>query len=416
VLAPADSTNGSAGLIQELETADAPAGGALPSTIERVGTSRSQRGHVPALDGVRGVAILFVVTYHAARNLQYVGRWEERVERVINSGWVGVDLFFVLSGFLITSILLEAKRGRRFFRSFYARRVLRIVPLYLTLVVLAVAIAPAWGLATPEQAARLHAVQGWYWTHSVNVLIARAGWSGTGWHTGHLWSLSVEEQFYLVWPVIVFISTRRTLARLCVAIMVTAAVLRLWLVSTFGPSTAVYVLLPTRMDALTTGALMATFFEEPTEWAQARRAALPVAAITIAVLGLIFFQESSVHPSGRLMQMAGYPALSLLGAAAVVSAVSAPSASVQGWLWNLSPLRFLGRYSYGLYGWHPFVIAFLRHRVVAPSAFPTIAGSHLPANALATVVALALSIAVALLSWFLVERPFLALKRFVPYG
>ena len=402
-------------MISQLETKVAPGAEALSSSLQRTGAAPSVRSHVPALDGVRGVAILAVIVYHAARNLQYAGRGEQLVERVINSGWIGVDLFFVLSGFLITSILLETKRGHAFFRCFYARRVLRIVPLYLALVVLALAIAPAWGLATPGQAVRLRAARTWYWTHSVNVLIARAGWSATPWHTGHLWSLSVEEQFYVLWPVIVFMIERRTLAQLCVAIMVVVAVLRLWLVSTFGPSTAVYVLLPTRMDALTTGALIATFIEEPAQWAIARRAVSPVAATTIVVLGLIFFRESSLDPSGRLMQTAGFPALSLLGAAAVVSAASAPSASARCWVWNLPALRFLGRYSYGLYAWHPFVIAFLRERVLAPAAFPTIAGSHLPANALATTAALGLSIAVALLSWSLLERPFLALKRFVRY-
>ena len=79
-----------------------PAAVTLSDTLEPTSAPRSVRGHVPALDGVRGVAILAVVTYHAARNLEYAGRGEQFVERVVNSGWVGVDLFFVLSGFLIT--------------------------------------------------------------------------------------------------------------------------------------------------------------------------------------------------------------------------------------------------------------------------------------------------------------------------
>src|SRR5439155_22593332 len=157
------------------------------------------------------------------------------------------------------------------------------------------------GVATPGQGVGLRAARTWYWALSVNVRIARAGWSATPWHTGHLWSLSVEDQFYVLWPVIVFMIERRTLAELCVAIMVVVAVLRLWLVSTFGPSTAVYVLPPTRMGALTTGALIATFIEEPAQWAIARRAGSPFAATTFVVLGLSFFRESSLDLSWRLM-------------------------------------------------------------------------------------------------------------------
>jgi len=371
-------------------------------------------GHIPALDGLRGVAIILVVVYHAARGLPYVGSREQVVQSLVNLGWVGVDLFFVLSGFLITGILLDAKGGSGYFRTFYGRRVLRIFPLYLTYVAFVVWLAPALGLEPPRAAAQLRGEQAWYWSYMVNALVARWGWASAPWHTAHLWSLSVEEQFYLVWPALVFALSRRNLIRTAVGIAAAAMALRVLLVSTAGASVGVYVLLPTRMDGLALGAVLAGLARERDAWPRLRRWAPAVAGGAILTLTAIFRREWLL-PSGTLTEMAGYAALALLSAAAVVSAVGAAAGTVAASLWTNPLLRFFGRYSYGLYVWHQVTIAMLQEHLLPPGRLPLVRGSHLPGYVLFVALAFLLCVGVALVSWHALEYPFLQLKRLLPY-
>ncbi len=360
--------------------------------------------HIPALDGVRGLAILLVMTYHAARSLQYAGSHEQIVQGLVGIGWIGVDLFFVLSGFLITGILLDAKGSDGYFRSFYARRVLRIFPLYLVFVAVAT-------LASPG----VRASQGWYWTYLVNAMIARGGWSTAAWKTGHLWSLSVEEQFYLVWPAVVFLVSRRTLVRLGVALLVAASALRAALLAAYGPTIGIYVLLPTHMDGLAMGAVLAAIARDPALWRRLERWALPTAVVAVATLAFAY-RRDLLMPTAASTELLGFPALALLGGVAIAGAVTAPAGSWRGRLWSQPALRFFGRYSYGLYVWHQLAIWVFGLYVLPLNRLPVIAGSHLPGNALFVVLSFAVSVVVALASWYLLENPFLKLKRLVPYG
>jgi peptidoglycan/LPS O-acetylase OafA/YrhL len=377
-------------------------------------TPKGESRHIPGLDGIRGLAILTVITYHAARNLAYVSSHEQIVQGMVGAGWISVDVFFVLSGFLITGVLLDAKDSATFFRSFYARRVLRIVPLYIVFVTVVVLVAPALGWTTPQDGATLRSSQGWYWSYLVNAIIARRGWSAAPWHTGHLWSLSVEEQFYLLWPVIVFAAGRKTLLRIALGAAVTSAALRTVLVLVHGPSIGMYVLLPVRMDGLAVGAVLAVLARDPDVWTTVRKWAPAGALIALSTLVMVYRREL-LAPTAKWTEIAAYPALALLGGAAIVAAVDAPSRSIVGRIFAHPVLRFFGRYSYGLYVWHQLAIAWLAARVLSPSRLPVVAGSHLPGNALFVLVAFGVSLGWALVSWCVVEYPFLALKRFVPY-
>ena len=369
---------------------------------------------IPGLDGIRGLAIIAVVTYHAARNLTYTSSHEQIVQGLVGAGWVGVDLFFVLSGFLITGILLDAKGSDTFFRSFYARRVLRIFPLYIVFVTLATLVAPALGWTTPQDATTLRGSQAWYWGYLVNVMIARGGWSTGVWHTGHLWSLSVEEQFYLVWPAVVFAAGRKTLLRVALAVAVLSAALRATVVLTQGPSIAMYVLLPARMDGLAVGAILAVLVRDPNAWEKARRWA-PFAAITAATALAAVYRRELLAPTAKWTEIAGYPSLAVLCGAAIVAAVSAPAGSLRDRVFAHPVLRFFGRYSYGLYVWHELAISWLAVHVLVPARLPVVAGSHLPGNAVFVLAAFGVSVAWALVTWHALEYPFLTLKRFVPY-
>ncbi len=370
--------------------------------------------YIPELDGVRGAAILAVMAYHVARVLTYTGSHEQTVQGLLSTGWIGVDLFFVLSGFLITGILLDAKGRASFFRTFYARRVLRIVPVYIVFVAVATIVAPALGWTTPQDADTLHRAQGWYWTYLVNVLIARQGWRAAVWHTGHLWSLSVEEQFYLLWPAIVFASSRRTLLRVAVALGVCAVVGRAALVMAGGPTVGMYVLLPARVDGLIVGAMLAVLARDPEGWRQLRRL-MPFMAVAAVVALVLIYRRDLLAPTETWTEIAAYPSLALLGGAAIISGIDPRGGSIARRLWAHPLLRFFGRYSYGLYLWHQLAFAWFAAHILPPSRLPVIAGSHLPGHALFIVLAFAVSVGWALASWYLVEYPFLRLKRFAPY-
>jgi peptidoglycan/LPS O-acetylase OafA/YrhL len=161
---------------------------------------------IDTLDGVRGLAILAVLVDHSAFWITPTTFVDRAVQAVTGSGWAGVDLFFVLSGFLITGILLDAKGGQHYFRSFYARRVLRIFPIYYLTIALALAASfiPAIVHRFPDAAAEIHHVLPWYWTYTTNYLISLHGWAAAPMRTAHLWSLAVEEQFYLVFPLLLW--------------------------------------------------------------------------------------------------------------------------------------------------------------------------------------------------------------------
>jgi peptidoglycan/LPS O-acetylase OafA/YrhL len=178
--------------------------------------------HVPALDGLRAIAVLMVLLCHFQLATPH---W---IWRVLHQGGFGVYLFFVLSGFLITRILLSEKNKPAYFRNFYARRTLRIFPLYYGVLAL-----QFWVLLpifpTPRILADAH-YQGWLWAYGYNILTAVKGhfvFSSDWMWLGHFWSLAVEEQFYVVWPFIVLALGRETLLKLCIGIVALTPILRL---------------------------------------------------------------------------------------------------------------------------------------------------------------------------------------------
>ena len=199
--------------------------------------------YVPALDGIRGIAILTVMLHHftifgMVRPNNFI---DVQFYRLASAGWCGVDLFFVLSGFLITGILLDTKSGPHFFRNFYMRRVLRIFPLYYGFLIVIFVLIPL-AIQVGDKFQTLLDQQGWYWSYLINLPIAFKGWSSVI-IIDHFWSLAVEEQFYLFWPLVVFFSQRRQLIFICLACFVGSFGVRLGF-ALAGYSLAGYVLTP----------------------------------------------------------------------------------------------------------------------------------------------------------------------------
>jgi peptidoglycan/LPS O-acetylase OafA/YrhL len=214
-------------------------------------------GHLPALDGLRGLAVLAVIAFHLCAVPIASGAAWRLAGGVASVGWLGVELFFVLSGCLITGILLDTRDGARPLATFWARRALRIAPLYFALLAVAFVLIPTLVPALRQSHPRFLDAAPWYATFLTNVALARShGMAAFG--TGHLWSLAIEEQFYLVWPLVVLRATPRALARVTLALfglgVLARAALRLTGVT---DAYETYVLTPTHLDGLLAGALLA---------------------------------------------------------------------------------------------------------------------------------------------------------------
>ena len=366
------------------------------------------RGHMPPLDGIRGLAVLGVMIYHFSvfsgidRTSAAITAWHG----FASIGWIGVDLFFALSGFLITGILYDAKGTEGFFRTFYARRALRILPLYYG--VLAVFFL-GLRLLFPESAS-VRAVtsdQAWYWTHLSNVQVALHGWPPSHFVT-HFWSLALEEQFYLVWPVVVLMLGGRQLARLCGGIMVFSLLLRAWLFAT-GEGIAAFVLMPARMDTLAFGAILAIAMRDPALYAHARRLARPVAGVSAALLAAILLWRGGLHKNDPVTGTIGFTLLgAFFGAMMFFSVAGTPDSRYKRVL-SSHGLRFLGKYSYALYVFHQ-PVAVLLAAFGLPSILMRLGASEFAAQMGYAGFATLASVVLALWSWNAFEKHFLKLK------
>src|SRR5689334_16008691 len=243
-------------------------------------------------------------------------------------GWMGVDLFFVLSGFLITGVLLDAidQPPRYYYGHFYARRFLRLAPELCLFLVALFYIASALQLGSPADLATLKTWQGWYWSYLVNVLIAKKqSFAATPLGSGPLWSLSVEEQFYLVWPFLVArAGSVRGVAKLSIVVIVGAICLRAiaWRLGYGGVAT--YVLTFTRADALAWGALLASLVRLPNGTAVVRRYRMPLVAFGIVLLGVVAIRREPTWPTweGPWMQVIGFSGLAMVGTGLVAFVIT----------------------------------------------------------------------------------------------
>jgi peptidoglycan/LPS O-acetylase OafA/YrhL len=372
-------------------------------------------GYVPALDGVRGFAILLVLLLHFSAYGHGLQRTDLLIDqlyyRVAAAGWIGVDLFFVLSGFLITGILYDAKRSPHYFRNFYARRMLRIFPLYYgALIVFLVILPRLW----PEHAGlrSMEADGAWYWTYLSNVKIAMDGWPEFG-AIGHFWSLAVEEQFYLLWPLVVLAFNRRQLQITCLICVVIALAVRVVL-NARGNNAAAFVLTPARMDVLAAGAYVALDARGPHGLQRLARFALPTASLMAGLSVLIVILRKGFAAYDPLVSTIGHTIIAVLFAAVLVLALTLPRQTFLVRMFESTTLRFFGRYSYGIYVFH-HPLLFLMAGVVPLAILPSVFGSQLLRQTVFVAIATAVSVFLAFLSWHLFEKRFLRLKAHFPY-
>jgi peptidoglycan/LPS O-acetylase OafA/YrhL len=371
----------------------------------------SQQRYKPELDGIRGLAILGVLLTHCYSYLEDTPLTRPILTVMSFGGW-GVDLFFALSGFLITGILLETRQATNYLSSFYLRRFLRIFPLYY----LVLGTLFAWALVSPWAAANMPVRQEWpnYVVYLQNVPWLWPHGFANGHMMSHFWSLAVEEQFYLVWPFVVLLLPETALLWICGVVFALALPLRLYLVShVFGTSWASMIVTTSRMDGLFVGAACVLLLRKYRDFPWKLIILSGVTGAGLLTWVAVFHHRAPGQPigSGFHIRTFGVTAIALLvGALLGLSQKHLPALER---IFTTRWLRFFGRYSYGIYVFH-VPIYDVASRLVAPRLglqFPLALG---PA-CLFILVINAISVAVAVVSFEFLESRILQLKgRFAP--
>jgi peptidoglycan/LPS O-acetylase OafA/YrhL len=317
-------------------------------------------------------------------------------------GWVGVDLFFVLSGFLITRILLTSRDHDSYFQSFFARRALRILPLYYVTLLVVFALVKIGVLAGAFDAAPYFAIylQNWLRLDGDHYRVKLLA---------HFWSLAIEEQFYLVWPVIVRVVSVRVLPWVCTAVVVGATLARLGLIATgtLEPR-VVYFLTLTRADALALGGLLAcaAVSARGRRWAAALW--LPSLLVSAGVIAACWWRHGRFLSEDAGTAVWGLLAVELLFAAVLVATLMSPT-TAWGAMLRRPALSAIGRISYGAYVLHwPVMVLMTKAWTLGRHV------SYVPNQLVWCCATFGVTFAVAAISYRLLEAPLLALKRRFP--
>jgi peptidoglycan/LPS O-acetylase OafA/YrhL len=362
-------------------------------TLAPVWNLQGDLGHVPALDGLRGFAMFLVLVYHIVDYLPW--------RKPFAVGWCGIELFFVLSGFLITGLLLDSEGERHRLRNFYLRRALRILPLYyLVLIGLYLSI---WlgGNAASE---RVLAEQHWFWLLIQNMHMALNGWYKPMYFS-HFWSLAVEVQYYVVWPVVlVLVGAQRGLI-VCALVAATSFTLRNALPISFPYSYAATFM---RLEGVMIGSVLAILMRTRRELL-GRLAPLVLVGAGVPLV-LFALTPDGLHISSPWVIRIGYPLLALFFAAVLVSIfdtgrVGRASRAVFASRFCL----WIGKYSYGIYLSHWVIHLKLRQPLL--DWLTPLVGSLPVASTISFLIQGLLSIGFSVVSYHLVELPMMRLKN-----
>lgn len=387
-----------------------------PSTPQRRVARDTSESRIAPLDGLRGVAILLVVLHTNATVSGDLSSFALKLMvSLANPGWVGVELFFALSGFLITRILLESKGAPGYFRTFYIRRVLRIFPLYYATLAFVLVVAPH--ISSLEVFAERGPRTGlWYWSYLANWALPFGGLAPA---LAHFWSLAVEEQFYILWPALVLLLRERSLALLCALMILGALITRVFLFRVFEPVTAgsaAYNFTIARCDALALGALVAVWVRHRDVMVRMLPWARRVILASLIVLAGIFVKQRGFNSLEFPIATIGQTLLAIVSALLVLLCVApsgkdAPSRLQR--LMSMSWLRSVGKYSYAIYVFDLPLGQLIRPRMASVLAAGS-ASARLLWHLGFVVAVFLLTYLLAVASWHLIEQPFLRLKRFFP--
>lgn len=365
------------------------------------------------LDSVRGIAVLIVIAFHTfSRSIEFTqNAFLLFIAEQTTVGWIGVDIFFTLSGFLITGILLRTREDPHYFRNFYARRVLRILPVYVFLIVVVIFFAPNLEQKFLDWLPRVLLV----------MLVFQQNWVGfffTLPMTTYLlitWSLAIEEQFYFVWPLITRLFRKATLLKIgfvYIALSILARILGVMFVENVG-KTSIYAFFYyfsfARFEQLLIGALLAIFLTDENMREKIRGYSIPVFLTALAAFAGIVISSPvpSSPPYGYApITIFGYTLIALFTAGLIAAFATYPETALIRRLFQNRVLEFFGKYSYAMYLFHPLVMltvfgALWKMELYGDGiyllhVFLTFSGTTL----------------VALLTWNLIEKRALSLKKY----
>ncbi len=349
---------------------------------------REKLKYYTELDGLRGFAALTIFFFHFLHGQRLEGVLPSMAMKLVSFGPTMANMFFVLSGFLITQILLSAKGGDKYFSRYYAKRILRIFPLYyLALLIYFFGLPLLYSRPIP-----LWNVQWYNWVHLQNMPLT------FNWHYAgpkYLWSLAVEEHFYLLWPLLVFWCNKKQLIACCSAFFIGALISRIILAHYNYP---VFYFTLTTVDALSIGAIagILNYHKDLPRYRRYIKFTAIAAGIPAVVLWLLFFGTTN-----NAFHIFMPVVINVFYAAALCTIVQSGDGHPVKKLLQTRTLVFAGTVSYGFFIFHPLCISFT-HRVL----------HHYPMY-LQLVVSLIASITVATASYFLFEKKFLQLKKYL---
>jgi peptidoglycan/LPS O-acetylase OafA/YrhL len=324
--------------------------------------------------------------------------------KFVRLGGSGVDLFFVLSGFLITGILFDSRQNEHYFRTFYLRRTLRIFPLYYGMLLISFVILPWFHVKVDREALQHH---GWLWFYGTNLIQT---WKDSLYfgHYSHFWSLAVEEHFYFLWPIVIYSCNRIAGMWACGACAVLAFLCRLALAWDGDNAVGAYVFTPCRLDALATGAWIALAVRGPGDQKKLAKRAVTSLIPAVGAFVFLFFTKISLTRMDQTVLVVRSLLCAWVFGVVVLVAVARPLRNSR--LWNSKALCFFGKYSYGLYVFHyPLVPWF--ERVFRPDVLVTFCRSGIVGQFIYAIFATLVSVMLALVSWHCYEKHFLRLKN-----
>ncbi|MCC6724504.1 MAG: acyltransferase [Saprospiraceae bacterium] len=370
--------------------------------------------YIKSLDGVRGIAILLVLFAHTTVLIPK-SAFDEIYTQIAWTGWIGVDLFFCLSGFLITRILLSAKSKPDYFKNFYARRFLRIFPLFYLIVFICLVILPHIPHPKANNFGRIAGDEIYYWTYLSNFIIAIRQQLRHG-ILDASWSLSIEEQFYMLWPLIIYWVRNTRLLPITLGLAVVALITRI-LIATFSSSEGwwyyTFYFTCCRWDGLALGGFLAYI----TMYRQDLVDKLLPYAVRISVLSFLSFVavcliEGGDIVGGVLKQTIGLTFLIISFTAFILIATTNEKYPRLNKVLTNKTLMLFGKHAYAIYLINLPVRAVIRDVLYKPGSFLQIGQTQLPGQIIFYIISIPTILFCSWVIWHTFEKHFLKLKKY----